>query len=669
MDAEVRVGRGRVRGWWLPALYGVLAAGTAGLILLRPAADRLADLHVYWGASRAVLDGQPLYGFQAGNGDPFTYPPFALLLFLPLGLVPEPVVGVAWTAATFAAFVALARLVVTRWPRHRAGNERAWVWACAIGLLVSAPGQSNVRFGQVSVFVVLLALADAVGAVPSRWRGLLVGVAAAVKLTPLLFVAFFLLAGRRREAAQAAAGFAGCAAVAGVLMPQASWTYWTSAMVSTSRIGDLAALGNQSLNGILLRAGIAPDWRPLLWAALLAVVCAAALWRARALHRAGLEVHAVVLVGCATVAASPVSWTHHQFWTVMAAMLLVAGPATMHRAAGWALVASLTVNLADVVARLRLGDHAVFIAANLRGLAAATLCVLGFGAVAQTRASRASWASDVLIGEPPDVTASGRGGRTPWPRPSRRMLAGAGAVGLLFALTPLPIEANLGVYPAAALRIVFADLHADPAAVNAELRRRHLGLTLTFQPTSPSLVGTPLGASVATDGQFERLAATFEHRPGSSDPDGVVAVTVPADLRGDVLLFVGRPARPGENYASTPQGGAEAPGEVLHCHPVRGLRVAQSLHQFAAAGVTPVWRTDGLDDASTGVAYRNVQNGSIVGVDPINDRQVWVWVSENPFTRTEHDYQAVTAMDHPGQGCDHHGATAAGQHGGARPRI
>jgi hypothetical protein len=51
------------------------------------------------------------------------------------------------------------------------------------------------------VFVVLLALADAVGAVPSRWRGVLVGIAAAVKLTPLLFVVFFLLAGRRREAA------------------------------------------------------------------------------------------------------------------------------------------------------------------------------------------------------------------------------------------------------------------------------------------------------------------------------------------------------------------------------------------------------------------------------------------------------------------------------------
>jgi alpha-1,2-mannosyltransferase len=636
MEAAAVLGRGRVRARWWAAAYVVLAAGTAGLIFLRPAADRLADLHVYWGAARAVLAGQPLYGFHAGNGDPFTYPPFALLVFLPLGLVCEPVVDVVWTAAAFVAFVALARLVVTRWPWHRPENGSAVMWACAIGLLVSAPGQSNVRFGQVSLFVVLLALADAVGAVPARWRGFLVGVAAAVKLTPLLFVVFFILAGRRREAVRAAVAFAGCGALAGLLMPQASWTYWTSAMVSTSRIGDLAALGNQSLNGILLRAGIPPVWRPLVWAAMLAVVCALALWRARDLHRAGLQVHAAVLVGCATVAVSPVSWTHHQFWTVLAAMLLVAGSAPVLRAAGWGLLGSLTVNASDALARLRLGEHAVFIAANLRGLAAAVLCVLGLGALVQTRATQ---------------TRAARSTGRAWPVPSRRVLAGAVAVGLLFAVTPLPVDANLGVYPAAALRVVFADLHADPTAINAELRRRHLGLAIQFLPTSPSLVGSPFGESVAAGAQYDRLASNFEYRPGSSGPEGVVAVTVPADLRGDVLLFVGRPARPGEDYSSTPQGGAEAPGEALHCHPVRGLRVARSLDQFAAAGVTPVWRTDGLDDVSTGVPYRNVENGYVVGVDPVNGRQAFVWVSENPFIRTEHDYRAVTAMDHPGQGC------------------
>jgi hypothetical protein len=91
VDDEARASRRRVR--LLIAAYGVLACGTAGLVLLRPSGDRLADLHVYWGSAQQVLHGRPLYGFRAANGDPFTYPPFAVLLFLPLGLAPSNCVG------------------------------------------------------------------------------------------------------------------------------------------------------------------------------------------------------------------------------------------------------------------------------------------------------------------------------------------------------------------------------------------------------------------------------------------------------------------------------------------------------------------------------------------------------------------------------------------------
>jgi alpha-1,2-mannosyltransferase len=463
----------------LAVSYAVLAAGTVALIFLRPVADRLADLHVYWGAAQWVLHGRPLYAFAAGNGDPFTYPPFALVIFLPLGLLPEPVVGAVWTVGTLVALVLIARLVVTRWENVHADNQQALVWACAIGLLLSAPGQSNVRFGQVSVFVVLAALADAVGAVPARWRGVLVGVAAAVKLTPLLFVVYYLLAGRRKDAARAAAAFVGCGLLSGLAMPGASWTYWTSAMASTSRIGDLAALGNQSVNGILLRAGIPGRWRPLVWAVVLLALVTAALWRARTLHRAGLATHAAVLVGCATVAASPVSWTHHQFWTVLAAMLLVAGPPGLRRAAGWLLLASMTVNLADIVARLPIGDHALFVAANMRGLAAATVCVAGFGHLA-----RSTLADPARQPSRPDPRLPPAWSRPAWsrpawsrpawsrpawsrpawsrPAPSRSVLAAAAAAAALFAVMPLPIGADpdlRAASPARARHLVYDEVN------------------------------------------------------------------------------------------------------------------------------------------------------------------------------------------------------------------
>jgi alpha-1,2-mannosyltransferase len=165
-----------------------------------------------------------------------------------------------------------------------------------------------------------------------------------------------------------------------------------------------------------------------------------------------------VLVGCATVAASPVSWTHHQFWTVLAAMVMVAGPAGVRRAAGGVLLVSMTVNLTDVVARLRGGDHALFIAANMRGLAAAAVCVLGFGAVAGARVAA--------------VRSVGVVERTRiWVVPSRRVLGALAVGGLLFAIMPLPPGADTSVRvatPTEALRLVWSGVRWCPVGTQAE---------------------------------------------------------------------------------------------------------------------------------------------------------------------------------------------------------
>lgn len=396
---------------WLAAAYVFLAAGTTGLIFLRPVTDRLADLGVYWGAAQAVRAGEPLYGFHAANGDPFTYPPFAMVLFYLLAYLPQLLVGIIWTLATFVAFVVLARVLVSGWPQVHPRRAPALVWACAIALLVSAPGQSNVRFGQVSVFIVLVALADALGAVPERMRGVLVGAAAAVKLTPLLFLVFYVVTGRRREALRAGVSFAFCTALAWLLMPQASLTYWTSAILSTSRIGDLAALGNQSVNGMLLRAGLPAPVRSWVWLLLVVVLVAIALWQGRRLDGRGLPVHAAVVIGCATLLASPVSWTHHQFWVLLAAMALIGGRPGLGRWAGSVLLVSMTINVVDLVAYLPIGDWALFLVANIRGIATAAVCVLGLG-LGPVRAVTSSRRAD---GDPPILPHSTPAGAAPVP--------------------------------------------------------------------------------------------------------------------------------------------------------------------------------------------------------------------------------------------------------------
>ncbi|MFG2005081.1 glycosyltransferase family 87 protein [Spirillospora sp. NPDC048911] len=98
-------------------------------------------------------------------------------------------------------------------PQGPAGRRSGWLvarglgrtrWPLVLGaaslLLLSVPLQSGLRFGQVSVFLVVLAFADAAGLVPARWRGVAIGLAGAIKLTPLIFVPYLLVIGERRAA-------------------------------------------------------------------------------------------------------------------------------------------------------------------------------------------------------------------------------------------------------------------------------------------------------------------------------------------------------------------------------------------------------------------------------------------------------------------------------------
>ncbi|MCF2532222.1 glycosyltransferase 87 family protein [Yinghuangia soli] len=355
-------------------LFAAAAAAVVRMAFARPSWDRQADLHVYFEAVRWVRDGEPLYTYTAQNGDPFTYPPFALLVFWPLGWMSEAAARVVWTAATLAAVLVLAAALTAR--QGVAGRRR---FACltlagAAVLVWSAPLQSNIRLGQVSVFVALLAFMDALELTPKWARGALVGIAAAVKLTPLIFVPYLWVTGQRKAAVRAGAVFAACTGGVWAVWPSASVDFWTEAIFATSRIGNLAATGNQSVNGALIRTSLPTAERSAAWLVLSAAVCAVAFLAARELQRRGEVARAGVVVGCASVAASPVSWTHHQVWTVLAGLLLVAGTGRWRIAGGAALLAVMTFTAGGWVSWALPDPLGGFVHDNLRGMAAVAVC-------------------------------------------------------------------------------------------------------------------------------------------------------------------------------------------------------------------------------------------------------------------------------------------------------
>lgn len=307
--------------------------------------------------------------------DPFTYPPFAALLLSPLTGLPQTVVEVGWTVATFAAVVALAAVVLRvngRW-----SGWRGWpIWVTSTALLVSAPEQSNVRFGQVSLF---LALAVFAGLTSARNHAgpVAVGLAASVKLTPGMFLLDLLVARRWRDAAYAVAALLASTAAAWLWRPDLSRQFWGSTLFQTGRVGDLAQPGNQSIYGVLARTPLPPAAAKAAWLAIAVVVTVIGLSRAHQLRQAGREGPALIVVGLVAVAVSPVSWVHHQIWTVLAAVTLMLASTRHCRVAGALvyLVMVLDTNLSAVAPHLP--DALSWPLTNLRGLVVVALCLYG----------------------------------------------------------------------------------------------------------------------------------------------------------------------------------------------------------------------------------------------------------------------------------------------------
>jgi len=309
-------------GLW--AAVSLVAALQVMGALNRPARDRFADLHVYWGSARMFLAGGSLYDFAAWNGAPFTYPPFAGLLLAPLALLAENPLRILWTAATLGIVICLAALV-----QHADGlrlvKPAPRVPVVALLLFSSTPVSSNIRFGQVSVALVVLVLVDCLDVTPARYRGVATGIAAAIKLTPMIFVAYWWFSGQRRTAVNAVAAFSTCTALAWLALPHESFRFWFTEIWNVDRVGHIATGGNQSLNAALLRLGLSDSRRMVLAVVIGLAIVMVAMVRASRAYRNREPFAAAVIIGAAGLVFSPVSWTHHQVWLLLAGLLAVGG--------------------------------------------------------------------------------------------------------------------------------------------------------------------------------------------------------------------------------------------------------------------------------------------------------------------------------------------------------
>lgn len=283
------------------------------------------DLRVYVAAGRAAAAGQPLYDVVVSNGHDdalrFTYPPFAALTFTSLAALGGSV-DVVFTAVSGAAYL----IVVMLCAREVRASLRVALVVAALGLALE-PVQRTLLFGQINLVLLAVVVADALW-VRGRWRGALIGLAASIKLTPLVLIAWFLLRRQYREAATMAGTFIAAVVVGWLFLPGDSARFWLQAITARDRFGpEIRLWGNQSISAVADRAtqlrdvpAVIPPLATGVFTLLAAMLAFLAAQRA---VRDQNRLRALCAVGLGGLLVAPVSWTHHFVWVLPVLFVLV----------------------------------------------------------------------------------------------------------------------------------------------------------------------------------------------------------------------------------------------------------------------------------------------------------------------------------------------------------
>jgi alpha-1,2-mannosyltransferase len=353
----------------LPVTVPLLALVLTGLVI--HTGGRHIDLEVYRFGVQAWLSGGDMYGplpETAGHiALPFIYPPFAALVMTPLAVVPWTVAWIGLLALSVLGLGATLYVVARRlWPSGGRGGALS-VSSIALPLaLAVTPGTpidfdtptdgmplaldpvlQTVEFGQINLILMALVALDCLVDHP-RWpRGTLIGIAAAIKLTPAAFVLFFLLRRDARAAVTAAVSGLVATGIGFAVAPRESVAFWLGN--PTGGVSGSPFFTNQTFQAVLVRAGVEGTASTVGWLLLSAALLVIAV---PVIRRAPAPLALVAVSGVALL-ASPTSWSHHWVW-VAPALLVAAASAWRARSVGWAVV-TLASGVVFVVAPHRLG--------------------------------------------------------------------------------------------------------------------------------------------------------------------------------------------------------------------------------------------------------------------------------------------------------------------------
>ena len=333
-----------------PVLLALSVGARLAWTYLAPNGANFVDLHVYVGGAATIGTGHALYDFTYADQTPdfplpFTYPPFAAVVFYPLHLLPFGLVSFLWTVGIMAALYGVVRIS----QRLLGGGSQpvAMCWT-AVAIWIE-PLRATLDYGQINV---LLCVAVLYAVYSTRWwlSGLLVGLAAGIKLTPAISVVYFLGVKRWGTALFTVIVFAATVALSVLVVGDQARYYFTDLIGDAHRVGSIATSTNQSWRGGISRivGHDAGYGLPVLIALAVTAVLAVLAWRAIGGSDPGQpdRLGGIVIVELFGLLLSPISWTHHWVWVVPMMIWLIHGPLRDRRGArilGWGWLALVLI--------------------------------------------------------------------------------------------------------------------------------------------------------------------------------------------------------------------------------------------------------------------------------------------------------------------------------------
>ncbi|WP_101952569.1 mannosyltransferase [Mycobacterium sp. 3519A] len=311
-----------------PVLLALSIAARFAWTYLVPNGANFVDLRVYVGGAAALDHRGTLYDYVYADQTPdfplpFTYPPFAAVVFYPLHLIPFGILAFAWQLGIIAALYGVARISQRLVTGPQSDRRIAMVWT-AVGIWIE-PLRSTFDYGQINV---LLTLAVLYAVYSTRWwlSGLLVGLAAGVKLTPAVSGLYFVGARRWGAVVFSAVVFFATIAVSALVVGDQTRYYFTELLGNADRVGPIGTSFNQSWRGGISRIlGHDAGYGPIVITGIVVTAVLAVLaWRA--IGGAADRLGAIVIVQLFGLLLSPISWTHHWVWLIPLMIWLLHGP-------------------------------------------------------------------------------------------------------------------------------------------------------------------------------------------------------------------------------------------------------------------------------------------------------------------------------------------------------